>query len=365
MATGGEPVSGSGSLVLIQFQVCGAPTMTSTLHVATAQLNDGAIPVAKVDGLFTVHPVYSLLGQIGYWSASRSVAGARLSAAGMRSYTATTQIAGDFAVAGLRGGDYTLTATKSDDVRGISAFDASLVLRHAAQISPLTGYAAVAADVTRAGGISSMDAYYILRYCVGLQTVPFPGAGAVWLFDPASRAYTDLGADQSAQDFVAVLLGDPSGNWAPSVGGAQVQPGADSTVVVRVEGGTVRTDGRASASVVVDTAGDLYALELLITYDPSVASARAVTPQGLGSDWMTATNTSKPGEIRIALAGVHALSSGTSLLTLEFEMGPAWGDVNLHLAEAQANEGALRTQTIDGRLARWRAELPFIARARR
>ena len=67
---------------------------------------------------------------------------------------------------------------------------------------------AIAADVTKSGEITAMDASYILQKAVDLIPVPFPGSEVVWDFEPPSLAYTDLASNQSDQDFSGVLIGD-------------------------------------------------------------------------------------------------------------------------------------------------------------
>lgn len=54
----------------------------------------------------------------------------------------------------------------------MTAHDAALVLQHTVASTTLAGPAALAADVTQAGGISSLDASSILQVSVGVATLP-------------------------------------------------------------------------------------------------------------------------------------------------------------------------------------------------
>ena len=51
---GAAPMSGSGAIVTVQFNVVGSPGATSGLDLTVASLNEGAIPSTLDDGLFTV-----------------------------------------------------------------------------------------------------------------------------------------------------------------------------------------------------------------------------------------------------------------------------------------------------------------------
>ena len=73
---------------------------------------------------------------------------------------------------------------------------------------------ATAGDVNGSGSIDAMDAFYMLQRSVGLIELPFSGVDRIWTFSPETRTYAGLTAHQDNQDFVAILLGDPSGSWS-------------------------------------------------------------------------------------------------------------------------------------------------------
>lgn len=214
MASSGGPVSGAGSLALIEFDVVGQPGSNTALTISSASFNDGAITVQTSPGSFSVNPVYSVSGSVLYWSAARPVPATQLRLAGASTYNATSAAQGTFVITGVPAGNYTLTPEKATaGGEGISAFDASLALQHDAQLAILTGSALTAADANRNGQVTAQDAFLILQHAAGLTNLPFPGAGQVWFFDPPSRAISGLAANLNGQSFTGVLLGDPSGNW--------------------------------------------------------------------------------------------------------------------------------------------------------
>jgi uncharacterized delta-60 repeat protein len=118
---------------------------------------------------------------------------------------------GTYSLSGFGSGSYTVTPTKTSGVNGsISSFDAGRIAQHAAGINMLTGNQLIVADVSGNGTISSFDAGQIARYAAGLQ-----GSGSTgnWVFMPVSRNYASVTGNITGEDFVALLMGEVSGNW--------------------------------------------------------------------------------------------------------------------------------------------------------
>jgi hypothetical protein len=193
-----------------------------------------------------------------------------------------------------------------------------------------------------------MDASYILQRAVGLIGLPFPGAGVVWLFSPANRSYPDLSADQTGQDFTAILLGDVSGNWSAASASARSNDFSRSPVTVRVQ------NAGASATIWLDPAGaPIYSLELLLTYPVDQAEVLAVEPGPAARGLALTTNLTEAGRIRIALAGGRPVTQAGALLTIRLR--PTTGArPALALAWGEVNEGAAPARLVEG----WRSYLP-------
>lgn len=321
MAGTGVLVTGSGVLANLHFDIVGTPGMTTTLHLAQLSLNDGAIPTDIADGSFTVDIVYDISGVIQFWNGG-VVSNTLMTLLGTRSYYAKSNSSGNFLISGARVDDYVLTPEKSDEAYQITAYDASLALQHAATGSSLSGYALTAADVNRSGSVTSMDAFYILQKAVDLLTLPFPGAGVIWSFDPSSRSYTQLSSHQVNQNFIAVLLGDPSGNWNSYTALFQQdefyqQNMADIGVVCS------RPDasGGVTVTLEIDSITDpVFSFDLAIQYDPLQAQLTNTTVSEITNNWMLASNLPNAGDLRIGMASAEpAISSGT-ILNLYFQL---------------------------------------------
>jgi hypothetical protein len=89
---------------------------------------------------------------------------------------------------------------------GINTTDVVAVQRHFLAISLLTGCRLAAADCASPAGITTADVIAIQRFYLGLTT----GIGNVgqYNFTPASRSYSLLFSDQTAQNYDTIVFGD-------------------------------------------------------------------------------------------------------------------------------------------------------------
>ena len=214
---------------MLEFEVIGAPGSSTALQISTISLNDGAIRVQTADGSSAVNLVYRVSGAARYWNGSGGVPGVSLT---LREPEFIQPEQQQWHLHGGGGGGRTLNRSKSDEVNGISAYDASLALQHDAGLMTLSGHAATAArcEQERRGDGPGC----VLHFAEGGRSdhVAIPGAGVVWDFSPASRSIPNLNSDQSGHDFTAILLGDVSGNWAAAAPTRQsVLGGGQSSVV--------------------------------------------------------------------------------------------------------------------------------------
>ncbi len=177
-------------------------------------------------GRVTIILAFDIAGRLGYYSNNQPIANAQIQ---LNQSQVTSGQDGRFAFLHVQKGDYQLTPSKQGDWSDcITAFDASLILRHVVGLITLTPYQLIAADVTGNKSVSSLDASYILRYSVGLIDSFQVGTG--WTFVPSQFAITDknwhsaphhisfqpLNSHQTDQDFKGIIYGDVSGNWSPT-----------------------------------------------------------------------------------------------------------------------------------------------------
>ena len=351
MASPGGTVAGSGELAVLEFEVVGSPGAITALSLSNILLNGGAIPTETAPGSFQVDLVYDVSGSVLFWNGSAGVPNTSLTLNGDRIYTGTSDVSGAYTVSGAEAGDYTLTSSKDDEVNGITAYDASLVLQHSSGANPLSGSASTAGDVNKDGSVNSMDAFYILQKAVDLISLPFQGAGRVWDFAPQTRTYTGLASNQSGQDFDAILLGDPSGNWSAGGGAASLEGGSGDVTVTLPEV-TILPNQEVTLPVTVEfTDAEFTSLDLQITYDPALISLTGIDKGAIAADWMLSTNTGEPGSLRVAMAGSEPLASSGEILQIHVKAIGDSGDISsLTITTGALDEGLVSAGFTSGDL---------------
>lgn len=196
----------------------------------------------------------------------------------------------------------------------------------------LSGPAATAADVNKSVQITSFDTFYLLQKTVDTISLPFPGAGVVWDFSPLNRIYSGLSANQTGQNFTAILLGDASGNWSPAgqqslqafhanskkVGGAGSLSPQPITVALRL--GNVRSNETRAWLLLKAPEPSIYSVDLTLQYDPP-ALLKRIEPGPLAGTLALALNTNQTGNIRAAFAGAVALQGVGGLLMVSLTNG--------------------------------------------
>ncbi|MCB1126847.1 MAG: IPT/TIG domain-containing protein, partial [Verrucomicrobiae bacterium] len=333
---GSEPAGGSGALAMLRFEVVGVSPASTALTIQAATLNDGALTGQFSHGQFAVNGNWQMTGTVTYFQDARPVPGVGLDLIGAGTHTADTGGDGSFLLTDLPTASYTLLPAKDDDISGITAYDASLVLQSAAGTLSLSAHQTLAADVNRNGLVSAMDASYLLEASVGLLTPPFPGAGQVWDFDPAQRSYALFSGDQSGQDFTAVLIGDVSGNWGVPMGVAGGSPEADP-VVLSVRRADGSADGTSHWWLLARVPGaGLHSLDLELTLEESPENGLAVQPGPLAAALAVVSNNQSSGRLRVGMAGAQAVHGLGALLQVTADEAVTGA---LRVASASIDEG--------------------------
>lgn len=357
MASNSGAVSATGPFINLELEITGTPGSNSPLTFSSVMINDGAIPVELVNGQVTVGQVYSVSGDVRYWNEAIPIPDVNMNVVGDHIYSATTQINGSYVVGFLPPNDYSLTPSKSNSATGITAYDASLVLKHGAGLQVLEGNPALAADVNKSGSITSMDAYYILQKSVDLITLPFNGSGRVWEFSPSSFQYTNLASNIIDQNFTGVLLGDVSGNWNSgseplNINSIENRQNESDTVFIHAPTMNMVLGHQGVATLSMNpNAQGVNAVNLELIYDPLVVTPLSVSLGNSIPGWLIATNLSKPGVIKIGLAGANPVSGTGDLIKIVFDAKGGIGTKsNLSFSVAEANEGRIPVATTSGEI---------------
>jgi len=107
------------------------------------------------------------------------------------------------------GGNYTVTPTKAalaPSSPGINTVDVIATQRHFLNIALLSGCRLTAADVNMDTSVNTVDVIAIQRFFLGLST-GIANTGK-YRFNPASRSYTGIASNQTAQNYDTLVFGD-------------------------------------------------------------------------------------------------------------------------------------------------------------
>ncbi len=200
-----------------------------------------AAVVAVVAASSTAHAqTVSISGQIRYHSTGAPVTGATVRLTGPATLLTLTDGNGSYTFGGLGQGTWRVEPRLVGGAsNAVSALDASYVLQDVVGLQDLGSTARLACDVNGDGIVGAFDASHILQLAVGVRS-RFPVAETCqsdWLFLPAPATMTNqvlsppqpgaaacapgaitfdpLVASAAGQDFVAVVIGDCTGNGPP------------------------------------------------------------------------------------------------------------------------------------------------------
>ena len=205
-----------------------------------------------------------------------------------------------------------------------------------------------AGDVSGDGSVTAYDAALILRSTVSGQTV-FP------IYEAALEISELLVAYGYSCD-VMMDIADISGNGELTAYDAALtlRQAVGLTALAPIVSNSPRKcrlnvdnydDQRLNISIDLDNVGDVYSADVIMIYDPQVLAVADVSETPSISGWLSEQGT-KPGKLRISLAGASQPVADGSLVTISFDVGrhegPLWDAIKqLNIAELKLNDGML------------------------
>jgi hypothetical protein len=191
----------------------------------------------------------------------------------------------------------------------------------------------VAADVDKSGSVNSSDARLILRYAVGLDSIPFPNQDGIWVPLPERYEYPDLNDDVTDADFIGVLVGDVSGNWKPTQTSAKWSD---------KDFGSLAIESDPLVAEVVEISENYFAVTLSLTESVEVSAIELELTTSLGvslDDW----------ESPLINEWQVLVSEGDSRINVgatKFPAGQVQEVVTLYVATTGAGESLVSALTI-------------------
>ncbi|KPA09950.1 hypothetical protein MHK_009840, partial [Candidatus Magnetomorum sp. HK-1] len=209
-------------------------TYTISITPMTNQAGSTDITISVDDGtdithmtfMITVNEVYYMIaGHVSWYTdiAGSDFEGVTLTLSGTYSYSMLTDASGYYTFTTVRPGNYTLTASKSDDI-SLEIADAIKILKAGARKISLTCLEQIAADVYNDGYFGAYDASRVLDYLAGFENC-MNDSCTFWQFVTENitscetwpliefesvRQYTDLTGDALGQDFIGIGCGNVS-----------------------------------------------------------------------------------------------------------------------------------------------------------
>jgi hypothetical protein len=349
---GTSPISGSGQLVGLIFDVVGAPGATTDICFTNVLFNAGippaTIPVPCIP--FEIPIDFDIRGDVTYCPNSNPVPNVTMTLSGGASGTQPTDPSGHYEFNNLVGGlNYTVTPSKVGDVDplfDISCYDAALSAQMALGIIPANHCDSLAADVDENGFIQTFDAALTCRFAVGLPPFGTFDHTGEWRFEPESIDYNPLTSDHLNEDYSAALLGDVDGNWIPAASLLTKDlPLAEPYEILR----SLRAGPGEILSIpfMVEAGKEVISADIDFRYDPGLMRFVGVAKTGLSEGFEIISN-AEEGRIRVGAFSAEAVSEAGELLSLKFEITAKERDRGaLKLERYQLNAGTLKQAEVE------------------
>ena len=281
----------------------------------------------------------------------RFVSNVLISGAGSPPVSTSTITSGTYTLSGFGAGAYTITPSKSGGQNGsISSFDAAKISQHVVGATTLNATQLIVADVSGAGGVSSFDSALVASYAV---SAPNTGQTGTWRFSPVNVSHPSISSSIAGEDYIALLMGDVSGNWVdtgarPSIASGPEKPVRLTIPAVSTSTGTINVP----VSVKGIAGKGIISYEFDLRYDPSVIMPMKDAielGQTVSRGCSIAVNAQEPGLVRVAVYGASAIEENGILLNLRFSsVGKPGSDSQLKWERIVLNEGSPAVTTSDG-----------------
>jgi len=180
---------------------------------------------------------FNISGKTSYYKGAYAVSNVKVLLQGNETYETTTDVNGFYTFSNIPTGNYSVETSRSEDTldESISPMDASIIARSIVQLEELSCYELIAADVSRNADTSAKDTSMVARFSAGLITElnqdnlhwtfvsepindcsSWSGSGLINDYEIeylSKHSIVDLKSDISDLDFIAIRLGDVTGNW--------------------------------------------------------------------------------------------------------------------------------------------------------
>lgn len=327
----GSLLKADGIIAYLEFTFTGESGEKSALQFGRGEINESAVNT----GNGSVHNVsYTVSGTIRYYNPSDEYLfrNAAVQMEGSGAYVTTSDEEGEYVFTDIPRGDYRSAPSKADDLGGLGGMDASRIARYAAGLIDLNCYQRIAADVSQNGEVSGTDASRVARYIVGdLECLNDDCLHWAFTSDPiedcadwppiaysSKREYDDLAEHKEDQDFIAIRLGDVTGNWP---GNSDDFPSDKRRNISRnpQRFGEISVNKGHSFTLpfVLDEAASIEAVEIRATFDEKALHVRNISADGgilADQGYRLMTRSDTPGEASVISWATRTVHTGRGTL---------------------------------------------------
>jgi Dockerin type I domain len=268
----------------------------------------------------------------------------------------------------LRGGNFLVAPVRDSDwVNGVTTFDISLISKHILDITPITSpYKLIAADVNRDGTIDGADMLLTRNLILG-RALKFPN-NTSWRFMPKSVTptttpngdpmldfketitYSNLNDTVRNADFVAIKIGDVSGNAINSLRSSEGQTPLSTRglpFVLSAENVALQA-GKTLSFIVSASSLDLAVLQFTLSFDNRLIKIINIQPIDLeGFSENNYAIFEKEGKVTLSWNGSELKRNSLFQITIEAQQNGFLKDVltlnsDITAAEAYNTEGVVK-----------------------
>jgi hypothetical protein len=359
-------ITGNGELLRIVFNVIGAVGNSSSLTFVTNSclLNEGNPTCTTANGSLSVVQSHTIGGKVIYYNGlatrpplaqERPVRDVTVNLSGGFTSSIDTLTDGTYSIGALQGQINVQPRKRGGHNGAITSFDAAMVAQHLVGLITLNARQLIAADANGTGAVATNDASQIARFAISSitelkmeadcntafafvpsatvvanQTLQQPntdvrppptGPGCVY----GEIRYNPLNVNATGQDFIAVLMGDVSGNWQPAAGAltaslsSVTQAASQATAKVSIGKKQAKPGSIVTLPISVTKAKGAIGIDIILQYDPAVLLPIEDIEKTVLSKHMTLEqNCEGEGLVRISLFGAEGLARSGTILRVPF-----------------------------------------------
>ncbi len=240
--------------------------------------------------------------------------------------------------------DYSIIAEKNDDhLNGVTTQDIVTIQKHILGIAEFTSaYKVIAADVNNSETITARDIADLRKLILGVTTdfpqnkswrfinsnQKFPNPLSPWPLQE-SYSFVKLGEDQMESNFIAVKIGDVTGNAKTSQLGANKQREA-RIVGLNIKDEAFESGKRVELPILLEDIKWIQGLQLELQFDPSILEFDAIQNGvcDLSESNMNLMNIEQ-GVIKISWDNLKGVVANKPLFKIAFlsKQNAKWSDV--------------------------------------